>query len=75
MRARTAPRTSRCWRQGDINIVVNSDKEGFAHTYNITHGASVCAIALRVDDAAATVERAAKLLDTPFTPAQSARAS
>ncbi len=55
------------WQQGDINIVVNSDKEGFAHSFNITHGPSVCAIALRVDDAAATVERAVKLLDTPFT--------
>ena len=63
------------WQQGDINIVVNSDKEGFAHSFNITHGASVCAIALRVDDAAATVERAVKLLDTPFTPGASGRAS
>jgi 4-hydroxyphenylpyruvate dioxygenase len=54
------------WRQGDINIVVNSEKEGFAHSFNITHGPSVCAIALRVDDAAATVDRAVKLLDQPF---------
>lgn len=54
------------WKQGDINIVVNCDKEGFAHSFNITHGSSVCAIALRVDDAAATIERAVKLLDQPF---------
>ncbi len=54
------------WRQGDINIVVNSEKEGFSHSFNITHGPSVCAIALRVDDAAATVDRAVKLLDQPF---------
>lgn len=54
------------WRQGDINIVVNADKEGFAHSYNITHGLSVCALALRVDDAAGTVERAITLLDQPF---------
>ncbi|MDQ4060400.1 MAG: sugar phosphate isomerase/epimerase and 4-hydroxyphenylpyruvate domain-containing protein, partial [Pseudomonadota bacterium] len=54
------------WRQGDINIVVNCDKEGFAHSFSITHGPSVCAIALRVDDAAATVERAVRLLDQPF---------
>ena len=54
------------WRQGDINIVVNCDKEGFAHSFSITHGPSVCAIALRVDDAAATVERAVRLLDRPF---------
>jgi 4-hydroxyphenylpyruvate dioxygenase len=54
------------WRQGGINIVVNCDKEGFAHSFNITHGPSVCAIALRVDDAPATIERAVKLLDQPF---------
>ena len=57
------------WRQGDINIVVNSDKEGFAHSFNITHGPSVCAIALRVDDAPATIERAVQLLDQPFAQA------
>lgn len=54
------------WTQGDINIVVNCDKEGFAHSFNITHGSSVCAIALRVDDAVATIHRALKLLDQPF---------
>ncbi|HZH51797.1 MAG TPA: TIM barrel protein [Microvirga sp.] len=54
------------WRQGDINIVVNSDKEGFAHSFNITHGTSVCALALRVEDAPGTVERAVMLLDHPF---------
>jgi 4-hydroxyphenylpyruvate dioxygenase len=54
------------WKQGGINIVVNSEKEGFAHSFNITHGSAVCAIGLRVDDAAATVERAVKLLDQPF---------
>jgi 4-hydroxyphenylpyruvate dioxygenase len=54
------------WRQGDINIVVNSDKEGFAHSFNITHGTSVCALALRVNDASGTVDRAVTLLDRPF---------
>lgn len=54
------------WRQGDINIVVNADKEGFAHSFNITHGTSVCALALRVDDASGTMDRAVKLLDQPF---------
>jgi 4-hydroxyphenylpyruvate dioxygenase len=42
------------WRQGEINVVVNCEKEGFAHSYNITHGSSVCAIGLKVDDASAT---------------------
>ncbi len=54
------------WQQGDVNLVVNTEKEGFAHSFNITHGTSVCAIALRVDDAKATLDRAQRLLDRPF---------
>jgi 4-hydroxyphenylpyruvate dioxygenase len=54
------------WQQGDINLVVNADKEGFAHAFNITHGSSVCALTLKVDDATVAVERAAKLLEQPF---------
>jgi 4-hydroxyphenylpyruvate dioxygenase len=55
------------WVQGLINIVTNTDKDGFAHSYHITHGTGVCAIGLEVDDAAATLDRAKRLLDTPFT--------
>ncbi|MCZ8261497.1 MAG: TIM barrel protein [Beijerinckiaceae bacterium] len=51
--------------QGEIRIVLNSDKEGFAHSYQITHGTSVCAIALETSEARATVERARKLFDDP----------
>lgn len=54
------------WQQGEINLVVNSEKEGFAHSFNITHGSAVCALGLKVDDAAATFERAKALLDVPF---------
>jgi 4-hydroxyphenylpyruvate dioxygenase len=54
------------WCQGGINIVTNSETEGFAHSYYITHGTSVCAIGLKVDDAAATLDRGRKLLDQPF---------
>ena len=54
------------WRQGDINIVVNAENEGFAHSFNIVHGLTVCALALRVDDARRAVERAVTLLDQPF---------
>jgi 4-hydroxyphenylpyruvate dioxygenase len=54
------------WSQGAINVVLNVEKEGFAHSYNITHGSSVCAIGLKVEDAAATLDRAQRLLDTPF---------
>ena len=53
------------WTQGNIRIVVNNHPEGFARSYQITHGTSVCALALRVPDAKAAIERAAALLDTP----------
>mgnify|MGYP001319085238 FL=1 len=46
------------WQQGDINIVVNADPEGLAHSFDVVHGASVCAIGLRVSDPAAALERA-----------------
>jgi 4-hydroxyphenylpyruvate dioxygenase len=55
------------WTQGAIRIVVNSDKEGFAHSYQITHGTSVCALAFKVPDARAIVTRAAALLDVPHS--------
>ena len=54
------------WTQGGINLVINSEKEGFAHSHYITHGTSVCALGLKVDNAAATLDRARKLHDTPF---------
>lgn len=54
------------WRQGSINLVVNSEPEGFAHSFYLTRGASVCAMAMHVEDAGATVERAVALLDQPF---------
>jgi 4-hydroxyphenylpyruvate dioxygenase len=54
------------WAQGQTNLIINQDKEGFAHAHFVTHGPSVCAIALRVADAAATLDRAEKLHDTPF---------
>jgi 4-hydroxyphenylpyruvate dioxygenase len=54
------------WSQGAINLVLNNDKEGFAHAHQVMHGPSVCAIALKVDSAAATLDRAQMLRDTPF---------
>ncbi|MFJ5367861.1 bifunctional sugar phosphate isomerase/epimerase/4-hydroxyphenylpyruvate dioxygenase family protein [Bosea sp. CER48] len=53
------------WKQGDIRIVLNSEADGFAHSYQITHGTSVCALALRVPDAQAAIARATALLDVP----------
>jgi 4-hydroxyphenylpyruvate dioxygenase len=49
------------WRQGEINLIVNRDRTGWAKAHWDIHGASVCAIALRVDSAAAALDRAAAL--------------
>jgi 4-hydroxyphenylpyruvate dioxygenase len=49
------------WQQGDIKIVINTEREGFAHASYRAHGTSVCDIGFRVDDAASTVRRAEAL--------------
>jgi 4-hydroxyphenylpyruvate dioxygenase len=54
------------WSQGAINLVINQEKEGFAHSHYIMHGPSVCAIGLKVESAAAALDRAERLCDTPF---------
>ena len=54
------------WRQGGINIVINTEREGFAHASHIVHGMNVCDIGLKVENAAETVERAKALGAEPF---------
>jgi 4-hydroxyphenylpyruvate dioxygenase len=54
------------WRQGGINLVINTEKEGFAHSAYLMHGTSVCDIGLKVEDAEATVARARALLADLF---------
>jgi 4-hydroxyphenylpyruvate dioxygenase len=54
------------YRQGGVNLVVNTEREGFAHSAYLSHGVGVCDIGLRVEDAAATVERATALGATLF---------
>jgi 4-hydroxyphenylpyruvate dioxygenase len=54
------------WSQGAINIVVNSDPEGFARAHNIVHGPSVCALCLRVDDVGGALKRAQALSISSF---------
>ncbi len=49
------------YRQGGVNLVVNTEREGFAHAAYLTHGVGVCDIGFRVENAAATVERATAL--------------
>lgn len=49
------------WRQGAINLVVNSEANGFAANARAEHGATVCDMGIRVSDADHTVKRATKL--------------
>ncbi|WP_119390821.1 bifunctional sugar phosphate isomerase/epimerase/4-hydroxyphenylpyruvate dioxygenase family protein [Taklimakanibacter lacteus] len=55
------------FRQGDINIVINTESTGLAHSAFLVRGTSVYAFGLKVEDARATVERARALLAVPFT--------
>ena len=45
-------------RQGDVNLILNAEKDAFAHSFFLLHGPSVCALAFRVDDPRRTIERA-----------------
>ncbi len=54
------------YRTGGVNIVVNTEREGFAHSAYLMHGTCVCDIGLKVEDAKATVERARALGAEPF---------
>jgi len=49
------------YRQGRINFVLNSEQDSAAAEHFQLHGPSVCAMALRVDDIAATLARAGAL--------------
>jgi len=62
------------WRQGGVNILLNTSDEGFAHSLYLLRGTTVCDVGLRVANAAATVERAAALgaevIDQPAGPGE-----
>lgn len=62
------------WRQGGINILINTEENGFAHSAYLMHGMSVCDIGIRVDDATATATRAgilgAELFSQPSIPGE-----
>ena len=44
--------------QGDVHLIINSEKDSFARSFVEQHGPSVCALAFRVDDAQRAAERA-----------------
>jgi 4-hydroxyphenylpyruvate dioxygenase len=50
------------YRQGRVNLVLNREQDSAASEHFSLHGPSVCAMALRVDDAAAAIARADALL-------------
>ena len=49
------------YRQGGINFIVNAEPDSFAQRFARQHGPSICAIALRVQDAKAAYERCTSL--------------
>jgi 4-hydroxyphenylpyruvate dioxygenase len=49
------------YRQGEVNFIVNAEPDSFAQRFVRLHGPSICAIALRVDDAAGAYRRALEL--------------
>src|SRR4051812_17300310 len=49
------------YRQGGINFIVNAEPDSFAQRFARIHGPSVCAMAFRVQDAAAAYARALEL--------------
>ncbi len=49
------------YAQGDINLVVNRERNAFSHAFELLHGAAVSAMALRVDRVERALERARAL--------------
>ena len=43
---------------GDVHFILNAEPDSFAHAYYLSHGVSVCALGLRVDDAHRAMNRA-----------------
>ncbi|MCA0317161.1 MAG: sugar phosphate isomerase/epimerase and 4-hydroxyphenylpyruvate domain-containing protein [Proteobacteria bacterium] len=54
------------YRQGQINVVVNTEQQGLARSAFLAHGAAAYAIGLQVDNAEATLARAVALGAEPF---------
>lgn len=46
------------WTQGEINLVINCEPEGLAHSFDMVHGASVCAVGLSLADVPGALDRA-----------------
>lgn len=60
------------WRQGrdhgGVNIVINTEQQGFSRSSYLVHGASAYAVGLKVPDASAAIERSRALGAEIFLP-------
>ncbi len=55
------------WQQGEIRILLNTEKTGFSHSSFVANGTSICDIGVLVNNASDTVKRAQALAAKPFT--------
>ncbi|MCU1750950.1 3-dehydroshikimate dehydratase QuiC [Pseudomonas sp. 6D_7.1_Bac1] len=53
-------------RQGDINLILNSEPYSFAHSFFEAHGPSLCATAVRVKESASALARAVAYKGQPY---------
>ncbi|WP_426234960.1 3-dehydroshikimate dehydratase QuiC [Pseudomonas sp. TWP3-2] len=53
-------------RQGDINLILNSEPYSFANSFFEAHGPSLCATAVRVKDSAKALARAVAYKGQPY---------
>ncbi|WP_332768333.1 3-dehydroshikimate dehydratase QuiC [Pseudomonas koreensis] len=53
-------------RQGDINLILNSEPYSFAHSFFEAHGPSLCATAVRVNDSVSALARAVAYKGQPY---------
>ncbi|MBI3906792.1 MAG: sugar phosphate isomerase/epimerase and 4-hydroxyphenylpyruvate domain-containing protein, partial [Pseudomonas fluorescens] len=53
-------------RQGDINLILNSEPYSFGHSFFEAHGPSLCATAVRVKDSASALARAVAYKGQPY---------
>lgn len=49
------------YRQGEITLILNAEWQSFGHSYFLTHGLSVCAVCLAVDEPLQALNRALSL--------------
>jgi 4-hydroxyphenylpyruvate dioxygenase len=64
--ARHRHKAVKLYRQGEMNFIVDAEPDSFATRYASEYGLSICAIGIRVNDAAAAFARALEAGAWPF---------